>query len=100
MQQQQLLSEILGKRRDRAIAIILGVKERECDDYLPSESRNKLRKVVLDQVNDFHDFCADIVRSLDSGEVVLNEVYVTKLDAIHEVLERLEVEVASVANGT
>lgn len=90
--QQQLLSEILGKRRDRAIAIVLGVKERECDEYLPPHASQKIRKVVLDQFNDYFDFCADILRSLDSTSgAVLNEVYVEKLDAMHDLM----VEIAS-----
>lgn len=89
--QQQILGDILAKRRDRSIAIILGVKERECDRHLPPEARTKLRKVVLDQLNDFHDLCADLIRSLDAGgDVVVNEVYVEKLDAIHDTLSRLE----------
>ena len=97
--QQQLLGDILAKRRDRAIAIILGIKERECDRYLSAEAKGKLRKVVLDQLNDFHDLCMDLIRSLDNDEVVLNEVFVNRLDDIHASLGRLEAEVASV-NGS
>lgn len=93
--QQQLLSDILAKRRDRAIAIILGVKERECDRHLDGPASAKLRKVVLDQLNDYHDLCADLIRSLDSDEVVLNEIFVERLDMISNQLSRVEAEVAS-----
>lgn len=93
--QQQLLSDILAKRRDRAIAIILGVKERECDYHLPSTASSKLRKVVLDQLNDYHDLCADLIRSLDSDEVVLNEIFVERLDQISNQLTQVHAEVAS-----
>lgn len=93
--QQQLLSDILAKRRDRAIAIILGLKERECDPSLTPQSSGKLRKVVLDQLNDFHDLASDLIRSLDSDEVVLNEMYVERLDMISNQLSRVEAEVAS-----
>lgn len=93
--QQQLLSDILAKRRDRAIAIILGVKERECDDHLPNFASAKLRKVVLDQLNDYHDLCADLIRSLDTDDVVLNETYLERLDQISNQLSRVEAEVAS-----
>lgn len=86
---QQLLGDILAKRRDRAIAIVLGVKERECDRHLPQEARSKLRKVVLDQFNDLHDLSMDLIRSLDNGDVVLNEVYLEKLDAIYNTLQSL-----------
>lgn len=96
--QHQLIGDILGRRRDRAIAIVLGVKERECDRHLPPEARQKLRKVVLDQFNDFHDLCADLMKSFDTGDVVLNELFVERLDRIHDTLGRLESEIAS-ANG-
>lgn len=84
---QQLLGDILAKRRDRAIAIVLGVKERECDRHLPPEARTKMRKVVLDQFNDFHDLSMDLIRSLDNGDVVLNELYLEKLDQIYSTLK-------------
>lgn len=93
--QQQLLSDILAKRRDRAIAIILGVKERECDRHLDNQASNKLRKVVLDQLNDYHDLCADLIRSLDTDDVVLNEIFVERLDMISNQLTQVHAEVAS-----
>lgn len=93
--QQQLLSDVLGKRRDRAIAIILGVKERECDRHLSAQASAKMRKVVLDQVNDLTDFASDLLKSLDSDDVVLNELFVDRLDMISNQLTRVEAEVAS-----
>lgn len=82
------LRELLEKRRNRSIAIILGVKEREVDPLLrkadPSGSvGTKMRKVVLDQVNEFHDLVLDLLDSLDNGEVLLNEQYLDRLDAVH-----------------
>lgn len=81
---QPLIGDLLAKRRDRAIAIILRVKETECDRDLTVHASQKLRKVVLDQVNEFYDLVLDVMRSLDNGEVVLNEDYMAKLDAIHD----------------
>jgi hypothetical protein len=83
---QQVLSDVLSRRRDRAIAIILGVKERECDRHLPPQVGSKLRKVVLDQLNEFYDLCLDLMRSLDTGEVVLNQLYLEKIDQMHTAL--------------
>lgn len=80
---QQVLTDILAKRRDRAIAIVLGVKERECDRHLPPEASYKLRKVVLDQFNELHDLATDLIKSLDTNGIVLNEIYLQKLDEIH-----------------
>lgn len=80
---QEPLEDLLKRRRDRAIAIILGIKERECDSYLPRESRIRLRKVVLDQLNEFYDLVLDLMSSFDQGDVVLNEEYLNKLDHLH-----------------
>ena len=79
----ELLPGILQKRKNRAIAIIMGVKERDVDKHLDAMTANKLRKVVLDQFNDFYDLCLDVMTSLDNGEVVLNEEWLTKLDELH-----------------
>lgn len=81
---QDALADLLKRRRDRAIAIILSIKERECDSYLPRETRIKLRKVVLDQLNEFYDVAVDIMLSLDPEETVhFNEVWLDKIDEIH-----------------
>jgi hypothetical protein len=79
-------SALLRKRRDRAIAIVLGLKEREVDSFLPPQVSLKLRKVILDQMNDLYDTCLDLLGSSDDGSVVLNEVYLRKIDDLHEVL--------------
>lgn len=85
---QPVLTDVLARRRDRSIAIILGLKERECDSYLPRDASVKLRKAVLDQFNEFFDFAVDILRSYDSADEgpVLNDIYLEKLDIIHDML--------------
>jgi hypothetical protein len=79
----QAVVSILERRRNKAIAIVLGVKEREVDYYIPKPVQDKLRKVVLDQFNDYHELCIDVFRSLDNGEVTLNEDYLEALMEIH-----------------
>lgn len=81
---QQALEAVLRKRKDRSLAIILGVKERECDRHLPVPVQHRLRKVILDQFNEFYCLLVDIADSLDSGDVVLNEEWLSKLDAIYD----------------
>ncbi len=85
---QPVLSDVLARRRDRALAIILSLKERECDPHLPREASQKLRKVVLDQFNEFYDLCVDVMKSLDDGDITLNAHYldrmVARLDDIYE----------------
>ena len=84
------IKEILAKRRDRACAILLGFKERECDEYLPEHVSAALRKQILDQLNDFYDVSIDLLRSVDSNGVVMNEEFLArmfnKIDEIHEIL--------------
>ena len=72
--------EFLGKRRDRAIAIILSYKERECDDYLPDYVSRELRKVVLDQINDIVELAFDMI----NYDIVLNDEFLDKLDELLE----------------
>lgn len=94
---QDVLSDLLKKRKDRAIAIVLGVKEREVDPLLKGHPQgraasDKLRKVVLDQLNELHELCLDLFGSLDTGEVILNEDYLKKLDQIHTVVVRQDLQ--------
>lgn len=85
------LRDLLDKRRNRTISHILGVKEREIDPLLPDDRRadeasDKLRKAVLDQVNDFVNFVVDVLDSFDTGEVMLNQSYLQKIDDMHREL--------------
>lgn len=85
---QEVLTDFLQRRKNRAIASIMSVKERECDTSLSAMQSQKLRKVILDQLNEFHATCVDVMSSLDTGEVVLNEEYLAKLDEVHAVITR------------
>lgn len=81
--------QLLDRRRDRAIAIVLGVKERECDVFLSEEASRKLRKVVLDQFNDFHALCSDLLASAADGAVIINEEYLQRLDTLTATIEEM-----------
>lgn len=82
--------EILKKRRDRAIASILNVKEREVDPLLRREpggdqAARALRKVVLDQLNDFYDIALDIASSGEADRYEFNAiVWERRLNEIHQ----------------
>lgn len=83
------VQDILAKRRQRVIAIILGVKERECDMHLPPEASAKLRKVILDQVNEYYELVLDLTQAPKvTGEsgVILNQFYLEKIDALYAVV--------------
>lgn len=90
MNNNSALIDLLNKRRDRAIAIILRTKEQECDQYLPREQSAKLRKVVLDQINNLSDMVIDLMGSLqDNSGVILNEYYLQRLDEVHDMVSEL-----------
>ena len=84
--------EILKKRRDRAIAIILSVKERQVDSHLAGSEAGRaashaLRKVVLDQLNDFCDMALDVASSSDLETFEFNpEIWTGKINDIHRVV--------------
>lgn len=77
------LTEALGRRRNKAISIILRFKEDYIDDQIDEATSDQFRSVVLDQINDFHDVCVDLIGA--SGGVV-NELWVEKLEEIHDIL--------------
>jgi len=71
----------LGKRRDRAIAIILGFKEDECDYYLPEDVSKDLRAVILDNINDVCDLAFDLM----DDNVDVNQYFLDVLDKLEEI---------------
>lgn len=87
-------TDILHKRRDRAIAIILKIKEREIDPLLAHtpggiEASRQMRKVVLDQLNDFCDMALDVASSGEADRFEFNAaVWEHKINAIHDAVTR------------
>lgn len=79
--------ELLRRRKDRACAVILSLKEREVDPLLQDPAvSDRLRKVILDQLNDVYEVARDIVSSLEGSGTIYNEEYLKKLDDIYEML--------------
>lgn len=76
-------SDFLRRRKDRACAIILSVLDKECPDRFTKE---RLRKVILDQLNDYYNATLDVLQSVDTGTVVLNEAYLQRIDELYEAL--------------
>lgn len=72
--------QMIGKRRDRVIATILGFKEDSCDEYLPDDVSDKLRKVILDQINDVCNYAIDIAEE----KTVVNEEFLKRLVSLEE----------------
>ena len=78
---------ILQNRKNRVIATILGYKESEIDQFLPPEMLLALRKMILDQVNDLTNLALDLITP---ESVMLNEVYLEKIDQMYERLGDLD----------
>ena len=76
----------LGKRRDRAIATLLSFKERDCDEYLPAETSQKLRKEILDQINELCDVAFDL---MNVSDVVWNEDFMDRFDYMFDNIEKM-----------
>jgi len=72
----------LGKRRDRAIAILLSFKEKEVDQFLPDDVSSKLRREILDQFNEVVDTAFDLM----SSESVYNEEFMTRFNDLYNFL--------------
>jgi hypothetical protein len=76
--------DLIRRRKDRACAIILSVKERDVDPHLEAAVSDKLRKVVLDQLNEFHDVVRDVIAALEDGSVVFNDLWLQRMEEIYE----------------
>ena len=82
-------ADLINRRRDRAIAAILGVKEREADPHLPREAARILRKVVLDQLNDFASLVGDLLTAVAEAPgdgLVVNDLWLEQIAQIHEAI--------------
>ena len=82
---------LLGKRKNRVLAIMLAEKD-EVSDYLPTAVADELRSVILDQVNDYHDFCVDLLESAAAGM----DVNQLALDRLEQVILILENDIADI----
>lgn len=71
------LEDIAGKRRDRCLAAILSVRD-EVSPHLPEELGRKLRKVILDQVNDLTETLVDLMKAVNDDSVLVNEYFLER----------------------
>jgi hypothetical protein len=72
----------LGKRRDRAIAILLSFKEKEVDQFLTEDVALRLRRQILDQFNEVVDTAFDLM----SSESVYNEEFMNRFNDLYDFL--------------
>lgn len=76
----------LKRRRDRAVGSILGYVEREVFPRLPEDERSRLRRVVLDALNGYHDSVLDLVKAEDG--VVRNDEVLAMFERLDRHLSR------------
>lgn len=74
--------DLIAKRCDRAMAVILTVKEKECDQFLDEEAKYQLRKVVLDQINELKEFIKDLMDTVNESTVIANQLYLERIETL------------------
>ena len=79
-------ANLIAARGNRCSASILGWMEKNIYDSLSEEQRRMVRQVVLDNINAFKDLAIDVVKS---DAAFVNQVWVEKLDDIHDELRAL-----------
>jgi hypothetical protein len=90
---QDSVRELLQSRCKRTCRIILDAKDRLCDPHMSELDSEKFREIVLDQVNDFKSLFMTLLESFDDGDVLLNELWIKRLEEMYEVIQSLTMEV-------
>lgn len=81
------VARLIALRGNRTTAVLLTWLEDNVYGYLPEETQNETRRVILDSINGFKDLAIDIVKADTS---YINEIWAEKLDEIHQAIkERL-----------
>jgi len=71
-------SQLIARKRDRAIATLLSFKEDEVDPFIDNDVSDELRKLVLDLFNDVANIAIDLV---DESSVI-NEIFLDRIEEI------------------
>lgn len=80
----KIITDTVEDRKNKVIARLLYVKERYADPHLPDDASDRLRKTILGQLNEFSDYVLELFKTIDSDDVIINELYLNKLDEMHE----------------
>lgn len=83
--QNTMAANLVATRGNRATAVILSWLEDNVYQYLPEDVQRDTRQMVLDQINIFKDLAIDIVKS---DTAYMNQVWIEKLDEIHEAIRK------------
>lgn len=88
MTKNSMAANLVATRGNRCSAAILGwLEENVYPHYdIDTQMQRRIRTQILDQINAFKDLAIDIVKSENA---VMNEVWIEKLDEMHEELRSL-----------
>ncbi|RTK93394.1 hypothetical protein EKI60_06020 [Candidatus Saccharibacteria bacterium] len=75
--------EFLERRVKRCIAAILSAKEKNVDYLIPSEAASTLRKVILDEINEFFLLVVDVLNNN------VNQDFMDMLEMLEDIHERI-----------
>lgn len=76
------MARLIGERRKRLVASILGHAEREFFDALTKEQQQEFRRKVLSSVDEFADLMRDVLK-ITGEDVVVNGYALELLENIH-----------------
>lgn len=80
------VEDVVSRRCNKAIAIILRAKDTQLDPYLPEEVSDAFRTLILDQINDLQDLFVDLLKVSKDDSVVVNEHYLAMLEELHSTI--------------
>lgn len=75
--------EFLERRVKRCIAAILSAKEKNVDYLIPPEAASTLRKVILDEINEFFLLVVDVLNNN------VNQDFMDMLEMLEDIHERI-----------
>lgn len=77
------LARLIGERRKRLVASILGHAEREFFHLLTPQQQRDFRAKVLGSIDDFTDLMRDVLK-ISGEDVVVNQHALDLLEALHD----------------
>lgn len=76
------MARLIGERRKRLVASIMGHAEREFFEQLTPQQRSDFRRKVLGSVDEFADLMRDVLK-ITGEDVMVNGHALELLEAIH-----------------
>lgn len=80
---------LVERRRNRVIGNVLGVSDELVRPHVPPEAADALRKVLLDEVNDFAEVVLALLDALDRDSQELNALWLERLERIERIADTL-----------